>query len=244
MTSVSVNASASDRMSPMNHMFGCQPSDVLDDESSLSMSGSASLSGADRAVGSVAEALSEYENHENVANFRTLLRRVLNGGHSIDMKMANDQTLLHHAVSLDLVKEVLRILNCGAILVENKYGKTPLDVALERGNQILLQVLNRSADYQNYVKEKFGDTTLPKVRMAYSNRKIDSTADTIFGQHKYGWSQYELDRKTNKLVQSNSHMRCVVYDDYLDWTGSQKAKHQEVRHHIPFFNELIFMCTL
>ena len=101
----------------------CQPSDVLDDESSLSMSGSASLSGADRAVGSVAEALSEYENHENVANFRTLLRRVLNGGHSIDMKMANDQTLLHHAVSLDLVKEVLRILNCGAILVENKYGK-------------------------------------------------------------------------------------------------------------------------
>jgi hypothetical protein len=174
------------------------------------------------------EALNEYQIQENARNFRTLLRRVLSGGHSIDMKMNKDQTLLHHAVSLDLVKEVIKILNCGAIVMENKYGKTPLDVALERGNQIILQILNRSAEYQNYIKEKFGDTCLPKVRLV-SNAKSDVMTDTIFGQHKYGWSQYELDKKTNKLVQSHSHMRSVVYDEYLDWTDSQRATNQQVR---------------
>jgi hypothetical protein len=202
----------------MDHMLSNQHTDIIEDEATI----------ADYSrTGTMIEALHDYQTQENARNFRVLLRRVLSGGHSIDMKMNNDQSLLHHAVSLDLVKEVIKILNCGAILMENKYGKTPLDIALERGNQIILQILNRSADYQNYIKEKFCDVSLPKVRLI-SNRKSDIMADTIFGQHKYGWSQYELDKKTNKLVQCNSHMRSVVYDDYLDWTDSQRAKYQQV----------------
>jgi hypothetical protein len=184
----------------------------------------------DSRSGTMSDALNEYQNHENAKKFRVLLRRVMTGGHSIDIKMNNDQTLLHHAVSFDLVKEVIKILNCGAILMENKYGKTPLDIALERGNQILLQILNRSADYQNYIKEKFSDASLPKVRLV-SNRKSDNMADTIFGQHKYGWSQHEVDPATNRLIQSKSHTRSVVYDDYLDWTDSHRAKQQQVQSH-------------
>mmetsp|Transcript_10849 Transcript_10849/g.17791 ORF Transcript_10849/g.17791 Transcript_10849/m.17791 type:complete len:1494 (+) Transcript_10849:164-4645(+) len=202
----------------MNHMLRHQQSEVVEDEASV----------VDPNLGTITEALNIYQSHENVKNFRVLLRQVLSGGHSIDMKMSNGQTLLHHAVSHDLVKEVIQILNCGAILVENKYEKTPLDIALERGNQIILQILHRSADYQNYVKEKFGDDSLPKVRLISSNKKGEaSTTDSIFGQHKYSWSQYELDRKANKLVHSNSHIRSVVYDDYLDWTDGQRTSHQE-----------------
>lgn len=202
-------------------MLSNQDNDMLEEEASIADS----RSGA----GTLFEALNEYQNQENARHFRALLRRVLSGGHPIDMKMNNEQTLLHHAVSLDLVKEVITILNCGAILMENKYG-------LERGNQILLQILNRSGEYQNYIKAKFNDASLPDVRLI-SNRKSDSMADTIFGQHKYGWSQYELDKVTNKLVQTNSHTRSVVYDDYLDWTDSQRATYQQVRmerdiHHL------------
>ena len=62
-------------------------------------------------------------------------------------------------------------------------------------------------------------------------------SDTIFGQHKYGWSQYELDTVTNKLVQSNSHTRSVVYDDYLDWTDSQRSTNQQVR-----MGRMCFVC--
>ena len=178
---------------------------------------------------SLSEALNAYETNENVKNFRNLLSCVLSGGHSVDLQMRKNQTLLHHAVSLDLVKEAIKILNCGAMLTENKYGKTPLDIALERGNQIMLQILNRSAEYQNYIKAKFKELSLPSVRLL-SNRKSDTMADTIIGQHKYGWSRYELDEKTNKLVLSQSHLRSVVYDDYLDWTDSQRATHQEVRN--------------
>ena len=187
--------------------------------------------------GTMMEALNEYQAQENARNFRILLGRVISGGNSIDLKMKNDQTLLHHAVSLDMVKEVIKILNCGAILMENKYGKTPLDIALERGSQIILQILNRSAEYQNYIKTKFSDTSLPSVRLISTNRKSDSMSDTIFGQHKYGWSQYELDTVTNKLVQSNSHTRSVVYDDYLDWTDSQRSTNQQVR-----MGRMCFVC--
>jgi hypothetical protein len=204
--------------SVMNNILTTQQSDTMDDEGSIH-----DFKGAENML----DSLAEYQNQENVKNFRVLLRRVLSGGHSVDMKMNNNQTLLHHAVSLDLVKDVTKILSCGAILMENKYGKTPLDVALERGNQIILQILSRSADYQNYIKDKFNDPSLHKVRLV-SRHPSDSMADTIFGQHKYGWSQYELDKDTNKLVQSNSHMRSVVYDDYLDWTDSQRSKYQQV----------------
>lgn len=201
----------------MHNMLSNQLNDIIEDEASVADSKSESL----------AEALHEYQNQENVRNFRILLRCVLSGGHSIDLKMNNGQTLLHHAVSLDLVKEVIKILNCGAILMVNKYDKTPLDIAIERGNQIILQILNRSADYQNYLRDKFSNSNLPKVRLA-SNRENDSLSETVFGQHKYGWSEYTLDKTTNRLVQRSSYMRSVVHDDYLDWTGSHRAKHQQV----------------
>lgn len=182
----------------------------------------------DPAAGTMLESLNNYQSHETVKNFQVLLSRVLSGGHPIDMKLNRGQTLLHHAVSLDLVKEVLKILNCGAILMKNKYGKTPLDIAVERGNQIILQILNRSAEYQNYIKGKFSDSSLPSVHLG-ANRKSDAMSDTIFGQHKFGWTQFELDEKNDQVVQRNSHTRSIVYDDYLDWTGSQRAKHQDVR---------------
>lgn len=58
-------------------------------------------------------------------------------------------TLLHFAVSFGLYDDVVQILNLGASLTRrNKCGWTPKDIAVEQGDQIMLQMLGRRDKYR------------------------------------------------------------------------------------------------
>ena len=162
------------------------------------------------------QALLAYNEEENRENFRFLLEEVLRRGYAIDIELKNGQTLLHHAVSLNMEREAVQLLRSGAQIMTNKYGKTPIDLALERGNQIMIQLLKRSADYHKYIRKKYADSTL--------DRRVATSADggEAFGASKYAWTHL-LDRNSDVTLWGPCYRLGEVYEDYLDWTDGQRA---------------------
>jgi hypothetical protein len=163
------------------------------------------------------EALAKYNEEENKANFHELLTEVLRRGYAIDFELKNGQTLLHHAVSLNMERETVQLLRSGAQILCNKYGKSPIDLALERGNQTMLQLLKRSADYHKYIGAKYSEA-------GYNRAKTFSyEGGDAFGASKYAWTPL-LDRNSEVTLWGSSYRLGEVYEDYLDWSDSQKCK--------------------
>jgi hypothetical protein len=171
-------------------------------------------------------ALNTFLQHETKENFSCLLSEVFSHGYAIDFEMKGGQTLLHHAVSLNLERETALVLNCGARLLQNHQKKTPIDCALERGNQILLQLLRRSSDYFNYLRSK-NNAEVKMARVVSSFQ--DSTEQVISGVCRYAWSPTQ-----GRLAQEGATMWAPsfrftdIYDDYLDWNDRKSAEMLQV----------------
>lgn len=163
------------------------------------------------------EALAKYNEEESKSNLNNLLTEVLRRGYAIDFELKNGQTLLHHAVSLNMERETVQLLRSGAQILKNKYGKTPIDLALERGNQTILQLLRRSADYHKYICSKYSESGYNRIK-THSYEGGDA-----FGASKYAWTPL-LDRNAEVTLWSSSYRLGEVYEDYLDWSDSQKCK--------------------
>ena len=162
------------------------------------------------------QALKTYTEEETKENFRVLLEEVLHRGYAIDFELKNKQTLLHHAVSLNMEREAVQLLRSGAQIMKNKFSKTPIDIALERGNQIMIQILKRSADYHRYIQTKYSESGF--------DRMLSTSVDggEAFGASKYAWTPL-LDRNTDVTLWGPCYRLGEVYEDYLDWTDGQRA---------------------
>ncbi len=91
------------------------------------------------------QALHQFNSSRTAENFQILLHEVLNRGQSIDLQFKNGYTLLHYAVKYNLEEDSKKLLHAGASCsLNNKSGKTPIDLAIENGNQVILHLLARS----------------------------------------------------------------------------------------------------
>jgi hypothetical protein len=183
-------------------------------------------------------ALNNYLQHETKDNFIKLLSEVFLHGYAIDFEMKGGQTLLHHSVSLNLERETALILNSGARILTNNQNKTPIDFALERGNQLILQLLRRSSDYFNYLKSKKNSSTYhlhTRVLSSAYHETATSAAissfpgqqlqqqehqqqqQLIYGVCKYAWSPTQCKHPHESSIWAPSFHFTDVYEDYLDW---------------------------
>lgn len=175
-------------------------------------------------------ALNSYLADETKENFRQLLTEVFSHGYAIDFEVKGGSTLLHHAVSLNLERETALILNSGARILKNNQNKTPLDFALERGNQIILQLLRRSSDYYNYLITKNNiSSKYERVISTYH----ESSENIISGVCKYGWSPTQYKHQNNSSIWAPSFHITDIYDDYLDWKDEQTVEMLQVPPSLP-----------
>lgn len=147
-------------------------------------------------------ALHEFNRSRTVENFQLLLRLTFETGQDIEVQFKNGYTLLHYAVKFNCEKESLQLLKAGvSVFCKTNNDKTPMDIALENGNQAILLALQKYAGYQS---KNFSSKSNPFKRREYSLDGIDFEETLI-------WEQNAL----------------VIYHDYLDWSDSQHLHHLE-----------------
>jgi hypothetical protein len=165
-----------------------------------------------------------FQNDETVNNFRVLLHEVLRRGYAIDFEIKGGNTLLHHAVSLNLDDDVVLILRAGAQILKNNYGKSPIDLALERGNQCILFFLRRSSDYYNYLIAKNPSKQILRAQSSV----VDDGAAAIFGVSKYAWSPKQIKQRETLFFEPSLQLTDVIHEDYVDWTDQQAVEKLQV----------------
>lgn len=147
------------------------------------------------------------------------------GGASIDQYIDESSccTLLHLAIQNDLIDCAIHLISAGAdINIPNSDGLTPRDVALDNGNQIMLQVISRREECMMQMfnrkkrkKKKQGLLTIPTVLADRWDRTIDYLEEE---------EDDDGDTKMMPLVLNS----CTIYEDYLDWTDYQRRLHLQV----------------
>ena len=183
-------------------------------------------SSSSQSVDDFERSLKEYLSNETKESFQSLLQIVLNEGYTIDFELKGGSTLLHHSVSLNLTNETVLILNYGGRILKNNQNKTPIDIAIERGNQFLLQLLRRSNDYYNYLKSKNNLNFVARVLSSSS----ETTENLIYGVCKYAWSPtyYLVNNSNEPNLWGPSFRLGEIYEDYLDWNDAKLVEHLRV----------------
>ena len=93
------------------------------------------------------------KSNSSKVNIRFLVNETLHKGTFIDRKIDGSNTLLHLAVEYDLADCVVKLLSSGASSrLTNSLGLTAKDIALNNGNQNLIQILGRREDYGNHLQ--------------------------------------------------------------------------------------------
>jgi ankyrin repeat protein len=157
-------------------------------------------------------AFQNFNNERSEENFKILLSETLSRGQSLDLQFKNGYTLLHYAVRFNLENECKKLLQSGAsVMLKTSNGKTPFDIAMENGNQIILQYISTSAEYYFHV---FG----------YDDQSNNRLSD--------GSLSFPLQSDTKHLVEWDMKKNVKLYDDYIDWTDSQRSTHIEVHYYI------------
>jgi len=142
------------------------------------------------------------------------------GGASIDQYIDESSTLLHLAIQNDLIDCVIQLISAGAdINIPNSDGLTPRDVALDNGNQIMLQVISRREEcmmqmFNRKKQKKQGLLSNPSL----AADRGDGTSDYLEG---------EEDRHAKMMPHVLNS--CSIYEDYLDWTDYQRRLHLQVK---------------
>ncbi len=136
-------------------------------------------------------------------NVRFLVNETLQKGTLIDRKIDGSNTLLHLAVEYDLVECVVKLLSSGANSnIVNSNGYTAKDIALNNGNQIMMQILGRREDYKNHLQ-----LCHPSDLLDSANIQWPRSAHSPRGGEP---------RLTPLTLGA-------VYEDYLDWTDSKRC---------------------
>eukprot|EP00981_Chlorochromonas_danica_P003990 scaffold753_cov164-Ochromonas_danica.AAC.20 len=121
--------------------------------------------------------------------------------HSVD---SSGSTLLHVGVMLDCYESVNHLLSVGASLsVRNTQGFTPLELAEDLGNQIMIQLISKWQAFRKAMKQK--EQILEKralIKNSSSGLYLSSTQ--VFG---------------GQIV--------LTYEDYFDWTPSVQRFHRK-----------------
>lgn len=147
---------------------------------------------------------------------RAMVKDTIRTGKDIDRHVKGSNTLLHLAVKWDLVDCVVKLLSSGADAnLTNEDGYTARDIAVDNGNQILQQVLSRREEYTMHLR--------------LFNRCTEASSNNS------GIDQYQVLSAVDVADEDSTDLKMVplcigaVYDDYLDWTDSQRCVHLQVR---------------
>ena len=142
-------------------------------------------------------------------------------------------SLLHFAVMYELYDDVEQILNLGGSSTrKNTCGLSPKDIAVDQGNQIMIQMLGRRDKYRKQHLERTDSTgsdndvyTPTKVveqseltcniKCCFDSRAISSSS---CGSEPFNFAE------TDDKVLEWRYDAEDVHEDYLDWTDSTRAK--------------------
>lgn len=172
----------------------------------------------------------------------TFVMHAIHNGQALHHKYGHHQnTLLHLAVLHDLNDCVEKLLSAGANPSErNAHSQTPSDLAIENGNQLILQMLNRREEYRNYLL--MGSATNTDVVSSY---EVDSNRDSLLERQSFmsmaSTKQSAINdshlhnspkSKIYQAVEDNTKIIPLslgaVYEDYCDWNNSSRCFHLKV----------------
>lgn len=143
---------------------------------------------------------------------RALVKETIRSGRNIDTRFSNSNTLLHLAVENDLQDCVVKLLSSGAdATLRNDNGMTPRDLALDNGNQILLQILSRREEYTLHL-QLFNKSS----EMSFSSNM----------DHFQLLASIDESSTNSKMVPLKIG---IIYEDYMDWTDSQRCMNLQVK---------------
>lgn len=166
----------------------------------------------------IAKVLEKYSANKVKLMVENALRRGLNLDNPID---SHKNSLLHLCVIYDLDDCMKKLLQSGADpQVYDIHGFSPLDIAVELGNQILCYQISRRIEYIDHVRNYYAQQNESFGAFLSNDTEVeDNYLPFIVG---------------------------AIYEDYLDWTPSAKAQHLKVcifvkmNHHYNLFIFKIF----
>ena len=153
-------------------------------------------------------------NYVEAMDIRAMVRDTIKCGKDIDRCVDGSNTLLHLAIQNNLVDCVVKLLSSGADAnLLNEDGYTARDLALENGNQILLQVLSRREEYTVHLRLFDRSTDISSSTSGMDSFNILASLDPDI---------IATDAKMVPLLIG------TIYEDYMDWTDSQRCNHLQV----------------
>ena len=142
---------------------------------------------------------------------KSAIREVLNSGLSVNDQFSDGNSLLHLAVAHSLHEEVQKLIAIGVnIHLINRDNLTPLDIALEMGDQVILQLLNHRHELQKYLLAKY-----PIIMSKYSKH--------------YGYLA-AVEAKPGRVMSIpwTGLKPDTVFEDYMEWTDKTKLLRVQV----------------
>eukprot|EP01032_Pedospumella_encystans_P011145 gene11145-12983_t len=137
-------------------------------------------------------------------DIRTMVTDAIRRGVDIDRPVEGTNTLLHIAVQMNLCKSVGKLLSAGADpRKENENGDTAYSIALDNGNQMVLQALSLRDEYTVHL------------------RLFNRAQDISNSRGSMASVASELCSIVSKMVPINMP---VPFEDYMDWTDSQRCR--------------------
>lgn len=154
-------------------------------------------------------------NYSGSFDIRAMVKDTIRKGVDIDRPVVGTSTLLHLAIQNDLLDCVVKLLSSGADAnLTNEDGATARDIALDNGNQIVLQVLSRREEYT--------------MHLQLFNRCADvSSSNGSSMDHFSVLASIDPELCTTDLKMVPLTIG-AVYEDYFDWTDSQRCNHLQV----------------
>lgn len=157
-------------------------------------------------------------------------------GHSVNEQFNDGATLLHMAVAYDMFNEVQQLLQAGARSnIKNGCGESARDIALESGNQILLQLLYKhrgSAVQLSSTSEPVGKSR-DRLWSANTN-KSESSDSASSAVPLYDRPILDMDKLQYLQHSLSCDMKLsALFDDYLDWNEQIKRQKLQVRRLFP-----------
>jgi ankyrin repeat protein len=124
---------------------------------------------------------------------RRLVQEAISNGSVLDVPIDKEgDTMLHLSVIKDLHDCVSRLLSAGANSRElNFMNVTPIDLALDGGNQALLQLFNRREEYKRHAFS-MSPVNLPNLS---SNDELSCFTTGIIYQDYCDWTDTERGRR-------------------------------------------------
>ena len=160
---------------------------------------------------------------------KNAIREIVNSGLSLNDQFSDGNSLLHLAVAHSLHDEVQQLINIGVnIHLRNGDNITPVDIALENGDQAILQLLNHRHELQKYLLAKY-----PIIMSKYSKHYGYLTSDVRSGKvvvNNVPWVGLKSD---------------IVFEDYMDWSDKIKLQRVQVCNvaHVYLLMHGYYLCT-